>query len=139
MRSEDSQKRIERIADAMDSFVKSIQRDLDIQFDKGTGRTVVRVLSRETGEVIREIPAQGTPGTGVPNGGNGRRAPEQERLTSGVSVSASVSIMTLNVLIVDDDKRMRSVLRSLLAEEGHDVTSCADGLEADRQVQRDRL
>jgi flagellar protein FlaG len=54
--SDDSQKRIERIADAMDSFVKSIQRDLDIQFDKGTGRTVVRVLSRETGEVIREIP-----------------------------------------------------------------------------------
>lgn len=53
---EDSQNRIERIADAMDSFVKSIQRDLDIQFDKGTGRTVVRVLSRETGEVIREIP-----------------------------------------------------------------------------------
>lgn len=38
--------------------------------------------------------------------------------------------MTLNVLIVDDDRRMRSVLKSLLAEEGHEVTSCADGLEA---------
>lgn len=38
--------------------------------------------------------------------------------------------MDLNVLIVDDDKRMRSVLKSLLAEEGHEVTACADGLEA---------
>ena len=38
--------------------------------------------------------------------------------------------MNLNVLIVDDDKRMRSVLKSLLAEEGHDVTSSSDGLEA---------
>jgi CheY-like chemotaxis protein len=36
----------------------------------------------------------------------------------------------LSVLVVDDDKRMRSVLRSLLAEEGHEVTSCADGLDA---------
>lgn len=38
--------------------------------------------------------------------------------------------MTLNVLIVDDDRRMRSVLKSLLLEEGHEVDSCADGLEA---------
>ncbi len=38
--------------------------------------------------------------------------------------------MVLNVLIVDDDRRMRSVLKSLLTEEGHEVTSCADGLEA---------
>jgi len=38
--------------------------------------------------------------------------------------------MNLNVLIVDDDKRMRSVLKSLLAEEGHGVTTSSDGLEA---------
>lgn len=38
--------------------------------------------------------------------------------------------MTLNVLIVDDDKRMRSVLKSLLGEEGHEVFVCSDGLEA---------
>ncbi len=38
--------------------------------------------------------------------------------------------LPLQILVVDDDKRMRSVLRSLLAEEGHDVASCADGLEA---------
>lgn len=38
--------------------------------------------------------------------------------------------MTLNVLIVDDERRMRSVLKSLLVEEGHEATTCADGLEA---------
>ena len=36
----------------------------------------------------------------------------------------------LQILVVDDDKRMRSVLKSLLAEEGHMATACADGLEA---------
>lgn len=36
----------------------------------------------------------------------------------------------LQILVVDDDKRMRSVLKSLLAEEGHEATACADGLEA---------
>ncbi len=36
----------------------------------------------------------------------------------------------LQILVVDDDKRMRSVLKSLLAEEGHAATVCADGLEA---------
>ena len=38
--------------------------------------------------------------------------------------------LKLQVLIVDDDKRMRSVLKSLLAEEGHEATACPDGLEA---------
>jgi len=50
--------RIERIADAMDSYVKSIQRDLDIRVDKDTGKFIVKVLSRETGKVIREIPPE---------------------------------------------------------------------------------
>ncbi len=36
----------------------------------------------------------------------------------------------LNILVVDDDKRMRSVLKRLLAEEGHEAETCADGLEA---------
>ena len=38
--------------------------------------------------------------------------------------------IALKTLIVDDDKRMRSVLKSLLGEEGHEATACADGLEA---------
>ncbi|MGD8387685.1 MAG: response regulator [Desulfobacteraceae bacterium] len=38
--------------------------------------------------------------------------------------------LKLNILAVDDDRRMRSVLKSLLAEEGHEVATSSDGLEA---------
>jgi len=40
------------------------------------------------------------------------------------------SFMNLDVLIVDDDKRLLSVLKSLLTEEGHKVTTYMDGLAA---------
>ena len=36
----------------------------------------------------------------------------------------------LSILAVDDDRRMRSVLKSLLAEEGHEVATASDGLDA---------
>lgn len=55
---EERQARIERIAEAMDNYVKSIQRDLDIRIDRETGTVMVKVLNRETGEVIREIPPE---------------------------------------------------------------------------------
>ncbi|MBN2126356.1 MAG: response regulator [Deltaproteobacteria bacterium] len=38
--------------------------------------------------------------------------------------------MNLKILIVDDDKKLLSVLKSLLTEEEHDVTAFSDGLEA---------
>jgi CheY-like chemotaxis protein len=38
--------------------------------------------------------------------------------------------LSLKTLIVDDDKRLLSVLRSLLSEEGHVVTTFMDGQEA---------
>jgi flagellar protein FlaG len=50
--------KIEKIADAMDNYVKSIQRDLDIEVHKDTGDLIVKVISRESGEVIREIPPE---------------------------------------------------------------------------------
>ncbi|MFP3927525.1 MAG: flagellar protein FlaG [Desulfobacteraceae bacterium] len=50
--------KIEKIADAMDNYVKSIQRDLDIEVHKDTGELIVKVISRESGEVIREIPSE---------------------------------------------------------------------------------
>ncbi len=55
---EEGLSRIERIAEAMDKYVRSIQRDLDIQVHNETGTVMVKVLSRETGEVIREIPPE---------------------------------------------------------------------------------
>ncbi|MBN1904137.1 MAG: flagellar protein FlaG [Deltaproteobacteria bacterium] len=48
--------KIGRIADTMDSYVQSIQRDLKIKVDENTGRIIVKVTSKETGKVIREIP-----------------------------------------------------------------------------------
>jgi two-component system response regulator PilR (NtrC family) len=41
------------------------------------------------------------------------------------------------ILIVEDEKSMREVLKILLEEEGYDTTSAADGLEAIEKIQRD--
>ena len=53
---EASNEKINRIAEAMDSYVQSIQRDLKIQVHEKTGKIMIQVTSKETGEVIREIP-----------------------------------------------------------------------------------
>lgn len=55
---EDTRSRIENIAQAMDKYVKSIQRDLQIQVHSETGDIIVKVLSKEDGKVIREIPPE---------------------------------------------------------------------------------
>ena len=48
--------KLERIAEAMDNYVRSIQRELKIQVHDGTGDIMVKVISEEDGKVIREIP-----------------------------------------------------------------------------------
>ena len=50
--------RINRIAEAMDSYVQSIQHGLKIKVHEGTGKIMVQVTSKDTGEVIREIPPE---------------------------------------------------------------------------------
>ena len=50
--------RINRIAEAMDSYVRSIQSDLKIRVNEKTGDIIVKVISRNTGKVIREIPPE---------------------------------------------------------------------------------
>ena len=47
-----------RVAEAMDQYVRSVQSDLQISIHDETGKIVVRVISQETGEVIREIPSE---------------------------------------------------------------------------------
>ncbi len=47
-----------RVAEAMDQYVRSIQSDLEIKIHAETGKIVVKVISHETGEVIREIPPE---------------------------------------------------------------------------------
>ena len=49
------QAKIERIAEFMDNYVRSIQRDLKISVHEGTGDIIVKVISAEDGRVIREI------------------------------------------------------------------------------------
>jgi flagellar protein FlaG len=52
------QAKIERIAQAMDSYVQSIQRDLKIGVHQATGKIIVKVISETDGKIIREIPAE---------------------------------------------------------------------------------
>ena len=53
---ETTNEKITRIAEAMDSYVQSIQRDLKMQVHEETGNIMVRVTSRDGNKVIREIP-----------------------------------------------------------------------------------
>jgi flagellar protein FlaG len=53
-----SQEKIQKIAEAMDSYVHSIQRELQIQVHQKTGDIVVKVISKEDGKTIREIPPE---------------------------------------------------------------------------------
>lgn len=54
----ESREKVERIAQVMDDYVKSSQRSLKIQVHSGTGQTIVRVISKEDGRTIREIPPE---------------------------------------------------------------------------------
>ena len=53
---ESTNSKIERIAKAMDNYVRSVQRDLKIQVHGDTGNIMVKVISEADGKVIREIP-----------------------------------------------------------------------------------
>jgi flagellar protein FlaG len=51
----------ERVNEALSriqSYLSASQRELQISVDKGSGRTVVRVVNPETQEVIRQIPTE---------------------------------------------------------------------------------
>lgn len=55
---ENAQEKIEHIAQAMDNYIQSIQRNLKIQVHKGTGQIMVKVISESDGKIIREIPPE---------------------------------------------------------------------------------
>jgi len=50
------QAHVEAAVAQMNEFIQSTQRDLHFSYDRAAGETVVRVLDRETQEVIRQIP-----------------------------------------------------------------------------------
>ena len=53
---ESTNAKINRIAEAMDSYVRSVRRDIKIQVHSETGNIMVKVISEDNGKVVREIP-----------------------------------------------------------------------------------
>jgi flagellar protein FlaG len=56
---EASKEKIDRIARALENFVRSVQTDLSIKVHRSTGKIMVQVISKADGKVIREIPPEG--------------------------------------------------------------------------------
>lgn len=42
----------------LQDYVQSLQRNLEFSVDESTGTTVVKVVARDSGEVIRQIPSE---------------------------------------------------------------------------------
>ena len=49
---------LERLAESLTDFARSLNRDLSFSIHEASGHTVVRVLDGETKEVIRQIPSE---------------------------------------------------------------------------------
>ncbi len=49
---------MERLAQRLNVAMQSIGRDLRFQVDMKTGESVIHVLDRDTGEIIRQIPPE---------------------------------------------------------------------------------
>lgn len=49
---------IEAAVEKTRDFVRAIGSDLQFQVDEATGTTVIKVVDRETSEIIRQIPSQ---------------------------------------------------------------------------------
>ena len=49
---------LERLAESITNFVKSMDRDLTFSVHEASGHTVVKVLDGETKEVIKQIPSE---------------------------------------------------------------------------------
>ena len=60
--SEDAKKateeKIQRISELINNYVRSLGRDIKIQVNNETGDVSVKVISEESGKVIREIPSE---------------------------------------------------------------------------------
>jgi flagellar protein FlaG len=50
--------RVEQAIRQIQSYLADTQRELQMQVDKSTGRTIVRVVNPQTQELIRQIPSE---------------------------------------------------------------------------------
>ena len=53
-----AQDKIDRIAKAMDNYLRTTDKDLKIKIHNETGKIMVKVISGSDGKVIREIPSE---------------------------------------------------------------------------------
>lgn len=51
------EEQVKEAAEKINEFIETMTHDLSFSVDKDTNRTVVKVLERESGDVIRQIPA----------------------------------------------------------------------------------
>lgn len=51
---------VKKAAEQIKEFVQASSHNLNFSVDKGSGRIIVKVVDQETGEVIRQIPAEET-------------------------------------------------------------------------------
>ena len=54
----DSKEKLDRVAQAMENYIQSIQRDLRIRIDDKTDQVVIQVISKSEGKIIRQIPPE---------------------------------------------------------------------------------
>jgi len=52
----EEEEQLKDAADKTNQFVKNISQQLEFSVDKETGKTIVKVIDRQTDEVIRQIP-----------------------------------------------------------------------------------
>lgn len=53
---EEQQQALREAVTKLNEYVQSVQRDLQFDLDDTSGKTVIRVLERSTGDVVRQIP-----------------------------------------------------------------------------------
>jgi flagellar protein FlaG len=49
---------VQRALVQIQSFLRDSQRELNFQVDESSGRTVIRVVNPDSGEVVRQIPSE---------------------------------------------------------------------------------
>lgn len=54
----EKERQVKEAAEKINEFIESMTTDLSFSVDKDTNMTVVKVLERESGDVIRQIPAE---------------------------------------------------------------------------------
>ncbi|TWE09701.1 flagellar protein FlaG [Pseudomonas sp. AG1028] len=56
--SEQTHEQVDSAITSIQSFVQNIQRDLNFSVDDSSGRVVVKVTDRASGDVIRQLPSE---------------------------------------------------------------------------------